>query len=216
MIPVSKPLSAIAVTVAFLSGCGGDTAETMTNDSPFGSNTSQTLSATEAEARATAIISGVVVSSRRRVRNGIDIYEVYVQTESGAVVSVYISVQDGSILEVEQESGGEVPNFQPADGFIALETAIEQALAERAGDVIRWELELDDDTGRWKYEVYIRAADGAVFEVEIDAITGATIEIDVEADFEPDDDDLPPVQNGTTAASLDDVREAALRQALVC
>ena len=203
----------VMATAIGTAACGDDgtgAGPTLTlSDGPFGSSVGA-VTASSAEDRATGVVEGQVVSSRRRVRRGYDVFEVYVLTPAGTVVSVYVVADTGEILEVEQESEGNVPDLRPRDGFISLAEAIEIAQRTQAGTVIRWELEPDDDS-RWQYEVYLRAADGQLYEVEIDARSGAVLEVELESD---DDDWEPsPIQNSTTSASRAQIEVAA--QALV-
>lgn len=152
---------------------------------PFGTGTGA-LTAAGAETRATEVVAGTVISADREVRRGLDVYEVYVLTAEGTVVSVYIVADTGEILEVEQVREGPVPDLQPVEGFISLSEAIEIALRAQSGTVVGWELEPDDDS-TWAYELYIRSAAGQLYEVEIDARSGAVVEVELESADDRDD-----------------------------
>jgi hypothetical protein len=59
--------------------------------------------------------------------------------------------------------------------------------AERRGDVV--EIELDVDDGRVIYDFDVLTPEGQLYAVAIDAVTGQVVEIELEDDDDHDDDD---------------------------
>ncbi len=208
-----KRLTTTFVSVALLGlvcACGGDEGgDTVRNDGPFVGVSAQNLSQASAEARSAELVSGEVISSRLESRDGYEVYEVYVVAADGALLSIEIHATTGEIVEVEQEDGGPTADLQLPEGFVSAAEAVAQARLAAPGEVLWWELELDDD-GDWEYDVYILADDGTFFEVEVDARTGEVTEVDASDDGASDDDEVSPIRDGTTSVSIDDVRAVAL------
>lgn len=207
---ILSPLLATSLISWSLLACGSaeDTTAISPRDlqgGPFGSSPERPLALHEAERSATEIIPGEVVASRSRERRGLDVYEVRVRTAEGTVVAVYIVTETGAVLGIEQEHPGPAPAFRLAPGYISLVDAIRAALAVQPGEVVRWELELEDGH-RWQYEIYVLDATGMLHEVEVDAVSGAILEVKREDEI----GGVGSATSATTSAGLDAARQAAL------
>lgn len=73
----------------------------------------------------------------------------------------------------------EVPNYGYQNNFISSEVAIEIALQQVPGQVIR--VDLDSENGVIVYEIYISTTYG-IYEVDVNARTGQIIKIEREFD----------------------------------
>ena len=109
-----------------------------------------------------------------------DDYEIYIETNSGAIVEFYF--EDGQLEEMEGEKGPFDYNFT-IDGLISFSDALNIALNEVDGTLVEWDLDLDDDQ---YFEFHIEQ-NGSEYEVEVDAKNGNVL--DVEKDDDDDDDD---------------------------
>lgn len=83
------------------------------------------------------------------------------------------------LLTVMRRVVDEVPNYGYQNNFISSEVAIEIALQQVPGQVIR--VELDTENGVIVYEIHISTTYG-IYEVDINARTGQIIKIEREFD----------------------------------
>lgn len=200
-----QTLSPCLLTVLIACGGGADPTPTDLEDSPFATGASAVVDAPEAERRAAEIARGdVLASAKERVRT-LDVYSVDVTQPSGSVLEVRVVEDGGHVLEVECERYVE-GELETEDGYIDLSEALARALEARPGDIVRWELELDDGL-RWVFEVHLRTPEGAEIELEIDARTGEVVRTgDSDNMREPWDDephDLTALPEALRDAALD-------------
>ncbi len=188
-------------TFGLLVACGGaatDGTSLSTHDlegGPFDS-TPEVQDRGSAEARAVALFGGDVISSKLDVERGLSVFEIKLLLPSSAVIEVSIEESTGHLVQVEHESGPLTDDLQLGDGFLSLA----EALAKATGDVVDYELELDDGL-RWVWELEL--ADGT--SVKVDAQTGEVF--DGAGDDTWDDDGF---DDGRAATPTDAIRQAAL------
>ncbi len=72
------------------------------------------------------------------------------------------------------------------DELMPLDRVLDILRAERQGEVV--EIELDVDDGRVVYDFDVLTAEGRLYAVAIDAVTGEVVEIELEDDDDHDDD----------------------------
>lgn len=94
---------------------------------------------------------------------------------------VEIDAETGKVLKKERKDhdDDDSANEKTPNTKITMEKAAEIALNEVAGDIK--EAELDNDDGKWVYELEIQTKDGEV-DIDIDAMTGKILEIDRDDD----------------------------------
>jgi len=139
---------------------------------------------------------------------GLDVYVIRFLLANEATLEVVVVKEVYEILEIEGHSGPFDYDLDPAGSFISLAEAFAIAHANFDGEVIRWELELEEDN-QWEYEVHVKNANGR-FEIEIDAFTGDVLAInavdetdDDEFEKEERDDELPQNIVDTVTAMID-------------
>jgi len=107
---------------------------------------------------------------------GLQVIEIELKMPSGGILEVYVLSDLSRILEMEGVRGPFDYAIDPQGSFIALADALQAAQAEISGEMIRWELELEEDD-IWEYEVHLRQNNGEIFEVEINAFTSEVISV---------------------------------------
>ncbi|WP_042147276.1 PepSY domain-containing protein [Paucisalibacillus sp. EB02] len=92
---------------------------------------------------------------------------------------VYIDASTGEVLRVEwdDDDRDEYNNKQNLESIMSIEEAKEIAVAEVGGKVI--EVDLDEDDGRYEYELELRTDRGEA-EITIDAESGEIIEMEID------------------------------------
>ena len=73
------------------------------------------------------------------------------------------------------------------DELMPLDRVLDILRAERQGEVV--EIELDVDDGRVIYDFDVLTPEGRLYAVAIDAVTGQVVEIELEDEDDHDDDD---------------------------
>ncbi|KZE39038.1 hypothetical protein AV656_09085 [Bhargavaea cecembensis] len=182
--PVAAGVLAIGGMAAFAEDTGKlapvDTAEAKVKQAASG-----WISADEAKSIAIEAAGGGEVREMELDRDDQE-YEFEILGESGEV-EVKIDANSGKVLKTEQDDQDDDRDDDQDDSKTAPDNLIKEeeaikiakAKAGSAAEVI--ESELDEDDGRWNYEVELR--DGKIeYEVEIDAENGNII------DFEKDED----------------------------
>ena len=134
---------------------------------------------------------GTVTEFELEEEHGKAIYEIEIVGE-GIEYDLKIDGDTGQVLKNKEkqirnknqvEETADVKNNQP-DNIISVKEAEDIALQEFSGVIT--ELELDEDDGRYVYELELKNGDQEA-EMEIHAVTGDIIELDI--DFEDGDDD---------------------------
>ncbi|MEO9965229.1 MAG: PepSY domain-containing protein [Reichenbachiella sp.] len=125
---------------------------------------------------------------------GLPVYEIELLLASGGTLEVVIVKDIFEILEIEGQSGLFDYDIDPQGSFLALSEALLLAKDSLNGEIVRWELELEEDN-RWEFEVHVETSLGK-FEVEIDAFSGEILDINKieeedEDDFEEEDEQVP-------------------------
>lgn len=125
------------------------------------------------------IFSGTVKEVEFDKDDGRYIYEI--EIKNGKREAEFdIDARTGKILkqEIDPEVKVEKPKEKKSQ-FISREKAIQIALGIFSGTVT--EVELDEDDGRYVYEIEIERDDQEA-EIEIDAVTGKVLEVDIDED----------------------------------
>ena len=136
-------LSAAALTIA---ACGGEPSSS--SSELFGASTQAITSRQEAETLAIQLLGGRVLTSEEDNERGRDVYEVEVMRDSGSIVEIEFEVSTGRVLEVESDSPMQGDDLNVGEGFLTLQDAIAIARERRAGTVVEWEIERDEDDRR--------------------------------------------------------------------
>ncbi|MGK7397581.1 MAG: PepSY domain-containing protein [Candidatus Cyclobacteriaceae bacterium M3_2C_046] len=161
------------------------------------------LAAVKDEDDAVAVIKSIfnnilIIEVEEITERGILAWEIEFKTADGAKIELVIAQDSFRIIEMEGQSGPFNYQIEPEGSFITLKQALETALAEINGELIRWELELEEDD-EWEYELHIRQ-NGKILEVEIDAFQNTVLAIkqiedddldDYEEYFEKPGEDVP-------------------------
>lgn len=111
--------------------------------------------------------------------DGVQVYEI--EFLAGGVEYEYeINAATGAVLKAGQEWGGAASGGGQSSGLISEGSARTAALAHAGvSDVSYIRCELDEDDGRWIYEIEFTAG-GAEYEYEIDAADGAVLKAERE------------------------------------
>lgn len=111
--------------------------------------------------------------------------ELYVRASEGAVVKMVIALETLDLVEIGIKDGPfDIDLNLPHDALISIHQAIEIALETVHGEIVRWELELEEnDQGVlvWIFQVRI-VVNGTVVEITINAESGEVTEIEEETD----------------------------------
>lgn len=104
---------------------------------------------------------------------GLPVYRVKLLLANKSILEVVIVKEIYEILEIEGHTGPFGYDIDPEVSFISLAEAFAIAQGNVDGEIVRWELELEEDNN-WEYEIHIENENGR-FEVEINAFTGELI-----------------------------------------
>ena len=94
-----------------------------------------------------------------------------------AVISAQVFTDEASFMLAEIDIN-EIRDLRRSGQLVSLESLIVQVRNDYPGEII--EIELDDEDGRYIYEVEVIAEDGSEIELEIDASTGEVLKADVD------------------------------------
>ena len=115
---------------------------------------------------------------------GLQLLELEIKMAQGGIVEVDILTDLSRIVELEGKRRPFNYQIDPMGSFITLADALSAAKAEIDGQMIRWELELEENN-TWEYEFHLRFR-GNLYEVEVDAFTSEIISI---KEFDDEDED---------------------------
>jgi len=148
---------------------------TFTNACSEDVNNSNNLSITEIQAiqKAKQTNPGTVTSTESTTHNGINVWEVYMITESGGQFKIKYRVDDGTMVEMKGTSLSFEYEVRPGMNLIDYSNAKAVALAARNGVITEWKLEKDESDNRWEYRFFISPE----WEIRIDATTGVVLRI---------------------------------------
>ena len=121
------------------------------------------------------IVPGQIVKKEKEKYRGRWVWKVKVKTKGSASVEVKIDMKTGRVLKIEGEDGPYDYDIKTLEQYLKLQEALELALKDIDGTIIKWELKYDNELS-WKFEIEIQSEDG-VFKVEIKAKDGIVIEI---------------------------------------
>lgn len=127
------------------------------------------------------LVAGTVGDFDRSTEDGFVVWEVEVETASGASVDLYFVGTSARLIEADGDEGPFDYAFEPS-GYISLADAL-AAAALAPGDIESWEFERDE--GRMIFELH--GFDGV--DVEVDALSGAVLDRDNDEDAEDEDDE---------------------------
>lgn len=131
-----------------------------------------------------SILNGAkVIDVSLEEERGLQVIEIDIKMPSGGIIEVYLLPDLTHILEMEGVRGPFDYAIDPLGSFITLAEALQAAQAEIDGEMIRWELELEEDD-MWEYEIHLRQNNGEIFEVEINAFSADVISV---KQFDDDD-----------------------------
>ncbi|QCK15233.1 PepSY domain-containing protein [Mangrovivirga cuniculi] len=106
-------------------------------------------------------------------------YDVNITTTEGAKIEFEYFTEDGSLKEIEGDSGPFEYEVNPGMGLILFSAAKAIALDSleaQPGEVLRWALEFDVALDAWVYTFEVMDANSEDFSVRIDATSGTVIQ----------------------------------------
>lgn len=168
-----KKVFALMLLSVMLFGCGGNNVEAISLD--------------EAEKIALKEVDGEVLKAGKDKDDGITYYDFTIVTDTEKY-EVEVNAENGKVLKVEKDDDYVPANSNTTDQTNQNNTQnTTQITAEKAqeiamnkvgtGTLIKCELDFDDDTQKYKYEVEIK--DGRVeYDLEIDATSGDIIKFE--------------------------------------
>lgn len=148
---------------------------TFTNACSEDVNNSNNLSITKIQAiqKAKQTNLGTVTRTESTTHNGINVWEVYMITESGGQLKIKYRVDDGTMVEMKGTSPSFEYEVRPGMNLIDYSNAKAVAQAARNGVITEWKLEKDESDNRWEYRFFISPE----WEIRIDATTGVVLRI---------------------------------------
>ncbi|MCX2744106.1 PepSY domain-containing protein [Mangrovivirga sp. M17] len=106
-------------------------------------------------------------------------YDIDVVTTEGAVLEFEYFQEDGSLKEIEGDSGPFDYEVNPGMGLILFsvaKAAALEAITAQPGEVLRWSLEFDATADAWVYTFEVLDANSEDLTVRINAASGTVIE----------------------------------------
>jgi len=207
-----RTLPAPLAVFGLVAACGNDGATG--EPGLFGTSERALVERREAEDLAVRLLGGRILASEKEFERGREVFEVDVLRLSGSVVEIEIEVETGRVREVECESPVEGDDLDVGQGLLTLQRAIEIARGAVTGTstVVEWEIERDEDSRRWEWEVVLRTGRDGEVEIEIDAETGEFETDDDREDDEPwdedDFDDDDDISEGEVPAEVESIARA--------
>lgn len=131
----------------------------------------------------TQLFDATLIEAYEDEARGLSVYVIKVLFADGTVVNVTVVQDIFEILSIEAIVGSEISDEVSTDGFISLSDAIEAAKAQVDGDIVRWEISIEENN-TLEYELHVVSADGTRYEVELDGTDGEVLAIKV---FEAED-----------------------------
>ncbi|MFP4457627.1 MAG: PepSY domain-containing protein [Clostridia bacterium] len=129
--------------------------------------------------------SGVITEINLEEDDGMYVYEVKVETQTGEY-EIEIDAASGKIIKIETENEYDDIKENIDEDIISKGEAIE--IARGIGGSGEIEIELEQDDERYIYEVEVKTQAGE-YEIEINAVTGEIEKYDHDEDDEDDEDD---------------------------
>jgi uncharacterized membrane protein YkoI len=128
---------------------------------------------------AKSYFEGEVIHSEKHIAGDLVVWELVLQSDSGAQVKFYIVESTQELLSMKGIEGPFDYNIEPGDPYISLNAAIEIAHAEFDGQMSRWEFRNDhiDDMEIRVYEIRLESENTKV-EFVINAESGVIISIE--------------------------------------
>jgi uncharacterized membrane protein YkoI len=137
---------------------------------------SSSITETQAIQKAKETNPGTVTRTESTTHNGINVWEVYMITESGGQLKIKYSVDDGTMVEMKGTSPSFEYEVQPGMNLIDYSAAKNVALNTKTGIIQEWKLKRDESNNRWEYRFFILSG-GQEWEIRIDAVTGVVLRI---------------------------------------
>lgn len=168
--------------------------------SPAGGRLTEGINLDEISIKLEDIFNGaVILEIETDTERGLAVWEIKLKMPGGGILEVYFVQELGEILKIEGKSGPFDYEVSPGGDFISLTTAIASAKSFKDGDVVKWELELEENN-QWEYEIHIENGSER-FEVEVNAFTGELISA---KEKEEDDDHESEDFHATISQNLED------------
>ena len=112
-----------------------------------------------------------LANAERDHEKGRDLYEIELAGPDGKKREIHIDVATGERVSEHEEYDDDYVGIAPLQPFTTLMSSLEST----GTDDLR-EIELDEERGRWVYEVRATDANGAVQQLFFDAMTGEMLE----------------------------------------
>ena len=131
------------------------------------------------QSESTDMFVGQVIQSKKEKEGSIELWEVKVQNDDGAVVRFYWRTDSGTLHKIDGQEGPFIYEIIPGNGIITYSAAKTQAIAAVKNDnLLRWQLEKEVDfANKWVYRFEFDD-DGSTIRVFVDALNGDVLEID--------------------------------------
>lgn len=119
-------------------------------------------------------IEGDLVQASKYEKEEQVYWNVYVKTESGALVKLVITEDTEDLVDARDEDGPYDYNLTPGENFISLEEAIEVVQQAFEGELYYWYFEQiwHQEAAHWAYVIKIRNDQDQYYKFGIDATTG--------------------------------------------
>lgn len=151
--------------------------------------TNEVIGMEKAKAEALKQVNGMVESVELESKNGRTYYEVDIDRDKKDY-DVYVDVYTAEILKVEENNFDDDRDDQVSttttEALLSQQEAMAIATKQVTGKVVK--IELDQDNGRYEYEMEVKADKGEA-DITIDAETGKVLEVELDDDTDDRYDD---------------------------
>jgi len=134
------------------------------------------------------IFSGAeLLEAEKETERGLAVWKIKLKMPGGGILKLAFVQELGEILKMEGKSGPFTYDVDPGGDFIKLSEAFSIAITGHQGEVVKWELSLEEEN-RWEYEIHLENSSGR-YEVEINAFTGELLDIKVKGENDDREDE---------------------------
>lgn len=120
------------------------------------------------------LFDATLVTFEEGVARGLSVYDIKILLSDGSVLNVTVVQDIYEILSIEAIPTENAQDEVAIDGFISLAAAIETSTSLIDGEIVRWEISIEEDNVL-EFEIHIISTDGSRYEIELDATTGDVI-----------------------------------------
>ncbi len=139
------------------------------------------------------------------IERGLEVWAIKLVMPGGGILKIEFVQELGEIIKMKGKTGPYDYEINPGGSFITFSAAKQIALDAVGGEIVKWNLELEEENN-WEYEFHI-VTDTQRFEVEINAFTGEVLS--VKEKHEGDDEDNDGEEEGEDEGHDEDVNTPA-------